>query len=259
LGESLPSGATELRPVHGFNANVHRKLLPAEFVDDAYRRRRSSTDLDPRSCRVVHDVGADRLVLLDPDGRARTPVYSGLLIPYLFPWAVMGLYLLSDAGQLRFDPVAEIDRAKDTNLTCHYPAIRYGRLVLSRERWYLARADLPDRQPQEPTGEFALRIWRWRKGLGIPSDVFIAPLPARVAGDGPRGISDLQRPKPVAVRLDSPLHCQHLNAWLATAGRLRIEPADPVRPAQGGPADPNFGSHAVEYVFELFLKGERDA
>ncbi len=251
LGESLPRGATELRPVQGFNANRHPRLLPAEFLDDSHRPA-GAADVDPRSCRVVDDPATGRLRLVDARGEVRLPVYSGLLIPYLLPWSVTALYMLSDAGQLRFDPVGELDRRRPGEGVRHYPAVRYGSLVLSRERWYLDAVDFPVRGEVESGGQFALRVHRWRHAHGVPAQVYIAALPAPPAPGAPAATVELERPKPIPVRLDSPLDCLHVNRWLEGGARYRIERADP---PLHGVEDPIFGRHVTEYVLELCREG----
>ncbi|WP_027346916.1 lantibiotic dehydratase [Hamadaea tsunoensis] len=243
LRRTLPAGATELRPVQGFNANVHPALLDRQF-----RTFDGADGIDPGTLRVRHDPVEGRLVLEDADGRRVLPKYLGFLVPYLLPWELTGLYLLSAPSQLRIDAAGELERrlgeADRTGIRA-YPRVRYGSLILSRRRWIVPAPLLPVQGPAESDAWFLARFDAFRAAHGIPARVFVARL--GTAPDG--GEADaLGRPKPMYADLRSPLHLRCLPAWVADAPTLRIEEAtpDPAAP----PADPLTGRRATEYLIE---------
>jgi hypothetical protein len=249
LRVTQPVGTTELRAVQGFNANVHPALLdrgfemPTEDVDSA-----SPVDLDGLS--VVHDQTTGRLRLLDRSGEEVFPRYLGFLVPYLLPWELTALYLLSEPGQMRVDSANEWERRvpPEGQLTIRrYPRVRYRSLLLARRRWYVPMTLVPVADPAETPAEFLVRLDGWRVSQGIPQHVFLARV-------GETETESLGRPKPMFADLRSPLHVRCLPSWLAGARTVRIEEALP-NPARPGVPDPHVGRNTVEYMIECWQTG----
>ncbi|MEO6701342.1 MAG: lantibiotic dehydratase [Jatrophihabitantaceae bacterium] len=263
LRASQPAGSTELRPVQGFNANVHPAMLDAEFTLPERHDSTTAADssgaadsssavdsaaaatVDPRELTVLHDPATDRLRLLDRLGNPVHPRYLGFLVPYLLPWELTGLYLLSQPSQLRIDSANELERRiTEPDSVRHYPRVRYGSIILNRQRWYVPAAAFPQQQPEETPTEFLIRLDGWRAAHGIPARVFLIRL------DGATTESqELGRPKPMYADLQSPLHLRCLPAWLDGTEIVRLDEALP-DPAAGTLLDPAFGQHVCEYLVE---------
>ncbi|MEU6652823.1 lantibiotic dehydratase [Streptomyces sp. NPDC046900] len=260
LRETLPTGATELRPVQGFNANVHPALLEREFAIDGVTSPLGATLLGPDELTVVHDIQSDLLILEDPTGSRVDPRYLGFLVPYYLPWELTGLYLLSRPTQYRLDMAAELERRlppETKDGIRHYPRVRYRSLVLGRERWYVPAELMPQQAASESLAEWLVRLDTWRAQHCIPERVFVARLQGDPKADSALGPADAQgRPKPMYVDLRSPLHARCLAAWTRGAPTLRIDEALP-DPAGVPVADPHVGRSAVEYLIECF-RHERD-
>lgn len=248
LRRTLPAGATELRPVQGFNANVHPALLDRQF-----RTFDGAEGIDPSALRVRHDAVAGRLVLEDADGHPVQPKYLGFLVPYLLPWELTGLYLLSEPSQLRIDAAGELERRLgdgERDAIRAYPRVRYGSLILGRRRWIVPAPLLPVQGPAESDARFLARLDGFRAAHAMPARVFLARLGA--APDG--GAADaLGRPKPMYADLRSPLHLRCLPTWLDGAATIRVEEAvpDPAAPLN----DPLTGRRATEYLIECHTEG----
>lgn len=254
LRETLPSGATELRAVQGFNANIHPRLLDREFRCDGVPADDGEEPLvDVHELDVVHDPALDRLVLEDRRGHRVHPYYLGFLVPYFLPWEQTGLYLLSQPTQFRLDAANELENrlpAEDRDRIRHYPRLRYRSLVLGRERWYVPAALFPSQQPGESLAAFLVRLDAWRGEHGIPPRVYLARIGAAEDEDAPGAAANaMGRPKPMYADLRSPLHARSLPAWLEDAATVRVEEAlpDPAAPAF---ADPHVGDSVVEYLIE---------
>lgn len=249
LRGTLPTGATELRPVQGFNANVHPALLDRQF---AVTREDAGTPVDEhttvisiKDLAVAHDSVTGRLLLLDGQGRQVHPRYLGFLVPYLLPWELTALYLLSEPGQLRICAANEWEhRVPPAGLASirRYPRVRYRSLGLARRRWYVPIEQMPVAESAEDLAEFLVRLDWWRATHDIPQHVFLARI-------GDSDTDSLGRPKPMYADLRSPLHARSLAAWLAGARTVRIEEALP-SPAGRQVVDPHVGTNTVEYMIE---------
>lgn len=265
LRETLPPGATELRAVQGFNANIHPRLLDREFRCDGVPADDDGLDAerlaDLRDLDVVHDPALDRLVLQDHRGNRVNPFYLGFLVPYFLPWEQTGLYLLSQPTQFRLDAATELENrlaAEDRNRIRHYPRLRYRSVILGRERWYVPAALFPSQQPGESLAAFLVRLDAWRAEHGIPAHVFLARIGAADEEDAPGVAANaMGQPKPMYADLRSPLHARSLPAWLEDAPTVRVEEAlpDPAAPAS---PDPHVGGSVVEYLIEHVVVREEE-
>lgn len=247
LRRSLPVGSTELRPVQGFNANVHPAMLDAEFGLAEASDPPAAGAVDVRELSVRHDEATDRLVLQDSAGHRISPRYLGFLVPYLLPWELTGLYLLSEPSQLRIDSANELERrvpAGQVDRVRRYPRVRYGSVVLNRARWYVPAAEFPAQTSEETLIDFLVRFDDWRCEHEIPAHVFVVTLDGSTAETR----DSLGRPKPMFTDLRSPLHLRCLPNWVAGAAVIRLEEAlpDPIGPA----TDALFGNHVAEYLIE---------
>lgn len=121
LAELLGPDAVELRPVHGFNANVHPPLLDRSFTTTDRPRPDlpGGSVLDPATLSIR--VGADTLSAEDPAGRPVHPAYFGFLVPFLLPARDAALYMLGRGPLVRMDLGADVERESDPAAIVHHP------------------------------------------------------------------------------------------------------------------------------------------
>ncbi|MGC4766110.1 lantibiotic dehydratase [Micromonospora sp. DT46] len=247
LRRHLGARVAQLRPVNGFNGNLHPLLVGDEIADD----RRHGT-LVPDDLHLVHDVATDQVrLVVTATGEPLDVVYLGFLVPVMLPERLTSM--LTDVGtgsvglggamagrQLRRTPVGPV--------WCR-PRLRYREVVLSRADWRLSadivaawRAEL-DARPAE-VGRTAVR---WRHLLGLPEHVFVSA----AAVEGGKGLtafmSYLEQPRSQYVDLASPLHLRCLSRTLARyPDGVVLEEALPA---------PRPGQPTTEVVIELYRTG----
>lgn len=242
--------AVQIRPVGGFNANLHPLLVPDELGPD----RRWASIGEPE-VELRHDEAADQLRFrLRATGEPLDVLYPGFLAPVMLPRRI-GAYLGDHPhGVVDFRPlVPRHPVPAPGGQVLRTPRLRHRHLVLARRRWLVPPgvlralcADL-SAAPGVPARAAA----RWRTLLTLPEQVFLHP-----AGTAPTGrptedfLTWLGRPKPQFVDLGNALHLRCLAKWLARhpAGVVLEE----ALPAPGGSAGP---ARAVELVVETYRAG----
>ncbi|MBL1083758.1 lantibiotic dehydratase [Streptomyces actinomycinicus] len=240
--------AAQVRPVGGFNANLHPLLLAEEIGPDRGRTALAEADLD-----LVHDPAADRLRFrVRATGEPLDVLYLGFLAPIMLPQR-LGPYLSDHpAGVVDFRPlVPRQAMAAPGGRVVRTPRLRHRHLVLARRRWHLdpgaldaLRAELTSEQREVP----AATVARWRALLGLPEQLFLHPAPRPPAG---RAVDDfvarLNAPKPQALDLGNALHLRCLASWLARHPHGVV--LEEALPAFGGRDRP---ARAVESVVETY-------
>ncbi|MFI5983638.1 lantibiotic dehydratase [Streptomyces sp. NPDC051555] len=254
--------AAQIRPVGGFNANLHPMLVPQEIGPDRRWASIGEADLD-----LVHDEATDQVRFrLRSTGEHLDVLYPGFLAPVLLPRRI-GAHLADhphgavDFGSL----VPRHSVAAPGGPVTRTPRLRHRHVVLRRRRWLLPpdvvralRSDLGT----EPVPAAATA--RWRALLDLPEQLFLHPA-AVAPGTGEAGgtggtdgagaadafLHRLSRPKPHLVDLGNPLHLRCLAKWLSRhvdAGAVLEE----ALPAPGGRTVP---ARAVELVLEVYRSG----
>jgi hypothetical protein len=228
----------QLRPVGGFNANLHPRLVADEVSDDP-----AWGTIRPDQLHLVHDPESDQLRLRHvPTGDDIDLLYLGFLIPLALPDRMMPL--VTDLGSGLVDYARALAPATEwrtpVGVVARRPRLRYRGVVLARARWTLAAGTVRDwrsdlaAEPEPPVRAAA----RWRGLLGLPARVF-ARAPA-----APADAAD--RPKPQYLDLGSALHVRNLSRLLARhPDGIVLEEALP-EPAAGRPA--------VEIVAETYRR-----
>jgi hypothetical protein len=233
---------TQLRPVCGFNANLHPLLVDREVGEDP-----AWADLDTRRISAHHDPVSDQIRLRhESSGEPLDVLYLGFLMPSLLPARMAPLATdlgggLVDLGRV----VAGQDRAG-----CRVrPRLRYRDVVLARRSWSLPAAVVAslirDLEADVPVDA----VTRWAARLGLPTEVFVA------SGTAPPGraadaLRYLGQPKPQYVDLANALHLRCLSRTLARhPDGVRVSEALPV------PGTPNPHGRVVEVVAETYRSG----
>ncbi|MFJ3881136.1 lantibiotic dehydratase [Streptomyces sp. NPDC090077] len=243
--------AAQIRPVGGFNANLHPLLVPDEIGPDRRWSTLGEADLD-----LVHDEADDQVRLrLRSTGELLDVLYPGFLSPVLLPRR-LGAHLADQPhGVVDFRPLVPRTTlpAPGGVPVAHTPRLRHRHVVLRRRRWLLPpeaverlRADLA------ADGEVpAAAAARWRAALGLPEQLFLHPAATAPTGRPAEDfLSGLSRPKPQLVDLGNALHLRCLAKWLSRhGGGAVLEEALPAPAAQDAPA------RAVELVLELYRAG----
>ncbi|UFQ99977.1 lantibiotic dehydratase family protein [Streptomyces sp. Go40/10] len=258
VGERLRRGlggarAAQIRPVGGFNANLHPLLLAEEIGPDHGRTSLAEADVD-----LVHDAATDRLRFrVRATGDLLDVLYLGFLAPVMLPQRLAPYLCDHPAGVVDFRPLLP-RHVMDApgGPVVRTPRLRHRHLVLARCRWHLGpaaldalRADLAAEQQEVPVAA----VTRWRALLDLPEQLFVHPVPQPPAGHAVDDfVARLQAPKPQALDLGNALHLRCLGNWLARHPRgVVLEEALPVFGGRDRPA------RAVESVVETYRPARR--
>jgi hypothetical protein len=243
----------QLRPVGGFNANLHPLLVDDEIVDE-----RSRGSLVPADLEVVHDTRNDQLRLrVVATGELLDVLYLGFLIPTALPDRLVGMLL--DLGPGLMDLSREVLQTRVSatpyGKVAYRPRLRYGDVVLSRTRWRMPseaaarlRAALDGERSEVPVRA----VIRWRDLLDLPEQIFVSgsdDQPTRDAGnlsDTAPVMSYLRQPRSQYIDLGSALHLRCLSRTLARYPEaVVLEEALP---------RPRPGERVVEVVAEVYRR-----
>ncbi|MGW3151133.1 lantibiotic dehydratase [Streptomyces sp. NPDC001177] len=240
--------AAQVRPVGGFNANLHPLLLPEEIGPDRGRVALTEADLD-----LVHDRATDRLRFrVRATGDPLDVLYLGFLAPIMLPGRLGPFLSDHPAGVVDFRPLLPRHAmAAPGGQVVRTPRLRHRHLVLARRRWHLGpgvldalRADLTAEEREVP----AAAVAHWRALLELPEQLFLHAAPRPTAG---RAVDDflarLRAPKPQPLDLGNALHLRCLRTWLARHPQGVV--LEEALPAFGGRDQP---VHAVESVVETY-------
>ncbi|MFI1652344.1 hypothetical protein ACH4XT_36185 [Streptomyces avidinii] len=255
IRRGLAPGArpAQIRPVGGFNANLHPLLVPDEIGPDRHRTPISEADLE-----LVHDEATDQVrIHLRATGEPLDVLYPGFLAPVLLPARIAAHLGDHPGGVVDFRPLAPRRALPAPGGTVTVGSrLRHRHVVLQRRRWLLPpgvvarlRTDLtadtgPGRVP-------AAAAAHWRALLGLPEQIFLHPLAGAPTGRATEDfLSRLARPKPHLADLGNALHLRCLAKWLSrhTDGVVLEE----ALPAPGGLDTP---ARAVELVLEVYRDG----
>ncbi|WP_037914262.1 hypothetical protein [Actinacidiphila yeochonensis] len=232
--------------LHGSNLNHRLPLLERRLTPQDWLR-----------ARLAHDPAADRLTLLDADGRPIRVLSLGMKWIDAQPAPLLLAAWLHGPSLVAFDPVERAHRAAgapgDSAPTAHYPRLLAGDCVLQRRRWYPG-ADLP--APSAPIDETAdlLALTAWRARHDVPEQIVVKTPLWRLPGLARGGQEDSAAPRieqiVAARRREKP---QYLD--LASALMVRVLPRLMERRHRGYfeealPAVRN-GAHAFEWAVEV--------
>ncbi|MBD0708162.1 MULTISPECIES: lantibiotic dehydratase [unclassified Streptomyces] len=243
--------AVQIRPLGGFNANLHPLLVADEIGPDHRWSSLAESDLD-----LVHDVTTDQLrVRLRSTGEYLDVLYLGFLSPVMLPRRLAPLLTDHSNGIVGFHPLLpRTPLPTPGGIVVHTPRLRHRHIVLARRRWHLPSEVLTALRAElgadpGPHGVPAATVARWRAHLGLPEQLFLhpAPEPGTDITASEAMLIQLRAPKPQPVDLGNPLHLRHLGRWLGRhPDGVLLEEA---LPAIGGRAEP---ARAVELVTETY-------
>ncbi|WP_331741830.1 lantibiotic dehydratase [Streptomyces sp. NBC_01006] len=240
--------AAQIRPVGGFNANLHPLLVGEEIGPDRYRSALAEADVE-----MVHDRDRDQLRLrLRATGEPLDVLYLGFLAPVMLPQRLAPFLCDHPGGVVDFRRLLpRRTLAVPGGEVRQTPRLRHGHAVLARRRWHLPagvvaalRADLAADPGVIPGAAAA----RWRALLGLPEQLFLHPAAEPPAGRPAEDfVRSLRAPKPQALDLGSALHLRCLSGWLARHPRgVVLEESLPVFGGRSRPA------RAVELIAETY-------
>lgn len=239
-----PGRVAQIRPVQGFNANLHPRVVDDEVGDDPRWATIMAGQLH-----LTHDLASDALrVRVAATGDLLDVLYLGFLLEAALPDRLLPLATDLASGLVGYACLARpARRATSVGEVLVRPRLRYRDVVLARRQWQLSaqtagrwRADLD--AAACPAGVVA----RWRAAIGLPEKVFIGAVP----GAGLSGLAALQsyadRPKSQFADLGSALHQRTLSRTLARyPGDIQIEEALPA---------PQPGRRGIEVVAEIYRR-----
>jgi hypothetical protein len=236
----------QVRPVGGFNANVHPMLVADEVSDQAGPGR-----LNPAELELVHDPDADQLRIRHrPSGRLLDLLYLGFLVPVALPERLGPL--LNDLGtglvDVRSPLRPNLTRETAIGPVTFRPRLRFRDLVLARRRWELTADQVAQWRTELDAAADApnLVAARWRVATGLPEQVFVSGAAAWTGADLTALLDYLDAPKPQYVDLGSALHARCLSRTLARyPNGVVVEEALPA---------PVPGRRRVEFVVETYRR-----
>ncbi|MFD9355078.1 lantibiotic dehydratase [Streptomyces sp. NPDC060031] len=250
IGRGLGPGAraAQMRPVGGFNANLHPLLVPDEIGPDRRWASIGEGDLD-----LVHDEATDQVRFrLRSTGELLDVLYPGFLAPVLLPRRI-GAHLCDQPhGVVDFRAlVPRRTLPAPGGQVIHSPRLSHRHVVLQRRRWTLPPDVVRALRADLGAGPVPAVAARWRALLDLPEQVFLHPASTAPTGRATEDfLSRLSLPKPHFVDLGNALHLHCLAKWLSRhADGAVLEEA---LPAPGGLAAP---TRAVELVLEVYRAG----
>ncbi|WFB05867.1 lantibiotic dehydratase family protein [Streptomyces sp. LX-29] len=242
--------AAQIRPVGGFNANLHPLLVPDEIGAD-----RRWTSLREADVELYHDEAADQVRFRTrATGEPLDVLYPGFLAPIMLPRRI-GAHLCDQPhGVVDFRSlVPRYSVTAPGGQVVRTPRLRHRHMVLLRRRWLL---------PQPVVGALTAELTaahgvpaevvaRWRALLTLPEQIFLHPAATAVSGRATEDfLAALRRPKPQFVDLGNALHLRCLGRWLARHPDGAV--LEEALPAPGGSVAP---TRAVELVVETYRAG----
>lgn len=236
--------AVQVRPVLGFNANLHPRIVDDEVGDDPRWATIMAGELH-----LVHDLASDALRLrVAATGELLDVLYLGFLVEAAIPDRLLPLATDLASGLITYAGLAPPShRGTAVGDILHRPRLRYRDIVMTRRQWQLTaqtagrwRADLDS---AVCAGDV---VARWRALLGLPEQVFIGA----AQGAGLTGLAALRsyfdRAKSQYVDLGSALHQRALSRTLARyPGGIQLEEALPA---------PLPGRRGLEVVSEIYRR-----
>ncbi|MFE2043118.1 lantibiotic dehydratase [Streptomyces sp. NPDC059477] len=242
--------AAQVRPVGGFNANLHPLLVPDEIGPDRRWASIGEPEVD-----LVHDEESDQVRLrLRATGELLDVLYDGFLAPVVLPRRLAAFLSDHPNGVVDFRAlVPQYAMEAPGGRVIRTPRLRHRHVVLRRRRWQLTagvvrtlRTELAADHavPAETTA-------RWRTLLDLPEQLFLHPVPAAPKGRAAEDLfAQLRLPKPQFTDLGNALHLRCLGKWLSRhPDGVVLEEA---LPAPGGRPRP---AQAVELVVETYRAG----
>ncbi|MFB0631366.1 lantibiotic dehydratase [Streptomyces sp. AB3(2024)] len=241
--------AAQIRPVGGFNANLHPLLVPDEIGPDRGRASIAEGDLE-----LVHDEPTDQVRLrLRSTGEHLDVLYPGFLAPVLLPRRIAAHLCDHPHGVVDFRALAprRVLPAPGGRVV-HSPRLLHRHVVLRRRRWQLTPGVVRELRAELAAAPSPARAAaRWRALLDLPEQLFLHPAATAPTGRPAEDfLSRLSRPKPHFVDLGSALHLRCLPKWLSRHGDGAV--LEEALPAPGGAAAP---ARAVELVLEVYRSG----
>ena len=213
----------ELRPVAGFNGNLHAPLTDFDIDGD----RGPGATIDSADLRFHHDAGSNSIAITHAGtGRRVVPLYLGVMVPFLLPDRQRLLYSLSGSGQVNVAFHLLAERALDDDARARvrrYPRIGFGKVVLHRTRWYVPRAAIPQQGPQESDARYLTRLNIWRLDEALPETAFFHEQPQRSIYEHATDSEEWRqrfswtRSKPQFIDFRSGLFVRYFAKWLRTA------------------------------------------
>ncbi|MEV4252309.1 lantibiotic dehydratase [Spirillospora sp. NPDC049652] len=193
--------------------------------------------------RVSYDPAAERLILMDPDGREVRPVHTGMSSELLLPPAWRFLIQVFGDPPVALPSVPWL--GEQDGPVRRRPRLQLGRVVLARTAWRLRARDFPVPAKGETEAAYLPRLACWLSDHEIPRRFF-----ARLLAKGPDPDMSGKRHKPLYVDVTD--HFQLLSLIRSLRGdddTLVLEEALP-EPADAPGYGPH-GSRVTEYAFEV--------
>lgn len=211
------------------NANLHPPLMPFEvWMPNGHNSLPPTRQVPVTELEVHWHRPSEELMLFHKKTRKRVKVFD---LGFQGHKGRSQLFQLLDkftgAEHLSFGPLvralnqrckgdgAEGASGRTAAMIIRSRVVLDGRLVLQRRHWLAPKALLPLRNPGESTWRYLLRLDDWRRGYGMPLEVFVIvnPYPRSAAAD-PAAYTKVSRDdhKPQYIGFKNP----HLTNLLAT-------------------------------------------
>lgn len=208
LEQSQPPGTVFAELKGGYDAtnlNLHPALTPYELVCPGELSTRPHAEQIPLEDLCIQDnTDAGCLILFSKRLKKRIiPLYLGFLVPAALPEIQQVLLSFSYLTSCTLDlwQGTKLLGVPDAERPLIFaPRLRYKHLVVQRATWNVSGSLLPRRERGATDADFSLAVARWRKKLGLPANVFCAPLHASA---GPQTGPPPRRLKPLYVDFEN--------------------------------------------------------
>lgn len=247
LGHGAGERVAQIRPVNGFNANLHPLLVPDEIGPD-----RGAASIAEDELELFHDEATDQVRFgIRDTGDVLDVLYPGFLAPIMLPRRIAAHLSDHPHGMVDFRSLVprHTVRAPGGSVV-RTPRLRHRHVVLLRRRWVLPSGVVRAlREELAAAGTVPVEAAaRWRALLALPDQVFLHPVVTAPTGRAADDfLTQLSRPKPQFVDLGNALHLRCLAKWLSRhPDGVVLEEA---LPAPGGSVTP---TRAVELVLETY-------
>ncbi|MET9800426.1 lantibiotic dehydratase [Streptomyces sp. NPDC006368] len=246
-GRRAGARVAQIRPVNGFNANLHPLLVPEEIGPD-----RGSASIAEDELELFHDETTDQVRFrIRATGDVLDVLYPGFLAPIMLPRRIAPHLSDQPHGVVDFRSlVPRYTVRAPGGSVIRSPRLRHRHVVLLRRRWLLPSGVVRALRDELATADEvpAEAAARWRTLLALPEQIFLHPAATAPTGRATDDfLTHLSRPKPQFVDLGNALHLRCLAKWLSRhPDGVVLEEA---LPAPGGSAEP---TRAVELVLETY-------
>jgi hypothetical protein len=160
-------------------SNLNLRLSPARYeitYPGSVSNRPAAEQIRLGDLDVVHDATTGRLQLVWRSRAVQVvPLHLGTLVDWALPWTyrlLMQTFGVSTFCSLpqRLSGLSFLPRSQGVR---RVPRLCLGNVVIARATWVVGSGEAPQREKNEPELSYLIRMRRWLREHGIPSQCFL--------------------------------------------------------------------------------------